>query len=188
MAPALDILAFLVIALLAVACAYVIHRLVLGSREIRKLSGKLLVTCPETHKTVAVKVATGKAAFAAIGGKQHLELNQCTRWPERQDCDQACLAELKTNPEDHRVWKLASEWYRGKTCVFCGRPISDLSHLDHSPGVVSFEGRIVEWDKLAPEELPQELAKAQPACWNCSVVEAFRKEHPELTIERPWKH
>jgi hypothetical protein len=188
MAPAFDILAFLVIALLALACAYGIHRLVIGGREIRKFSGKMLVTCPETHETVAVKVATGKAAIAAIWGTRHVELSQCTRWPERQDCDQACLAELQVHPADHRVWKLASDWYQGKTCIFCGRPIAELSHLDHSPGLVSFEGKIVEWDRLSAEDLPEELVKGQPVCWNCTVVEAFRKEHPELTIDRPWKH
>lgn len=188
MAPALDVLIVLVIALAALGVAYVIHRLVLGGGELRKLSGKMLVTCPETHKTVAVKVATGRAAVAAIAGKEHVELSQCSRWPEREGCDQACLGELLADPESHSVWTIASKWYQGKTCFYCGRPISELSHVDHSPGLVSFDGKIIEWDQLRPEDLPEQLAAARPVCWNCTVVESFRKEHPELVIERPWKH
>ncbi|HXZ31496.1 MAG TPA: hypothetical protein VEH30_04395 [Terriglobales bacterium] len=188
MAPVFDVLLVLVIALAVLGVAYAVHRLVLGGAQVRKLSGKMLVTCPETHKTVAVKVATGRAALAAIAGKEHVELNNCSRWPERQDCDQACLGELLADPEKHSVWAIASKWYQGKTCFYCGRPISELSHLDHSPGLISFDGKIIEWDKLRAEELPEQLASARPVCWNCTVTEAFRKEHPELVINRPWKH
>jgi hypothetical protein len=188
MAPALDVLIVLVIALAALGVAYVIHRLVLGGAELRKLSGKMLVTCPETHKPAAVKVATGRAAVAAIAGKEHVELSQCSRWPEREGCDQACLSELMADPESHSVWTIASKWYQGKTCFYCGRPIAELSHVDHNPGLVSFDGKIIEWDQLRPEDLPEQLAAARPVCWNCTVVESFRKEHPELVIERPWKH
>ncbi|HZP64357.1 MAG TPA: hypothetical protein VFB28_13155 [Terriglobales bacterium] len=188
MTPAFDVLIISLLAVAALGVAYVIHRFVLGGSELRKLSGKMLVTCPETHKPAAVKVATGRAAMAAITGKEHIELSRCSRWPEREGCDQACLQELKADPENHAVWTIVSKWYQGKNCFYCGRPISELSHLDHSPGILSFDGRIAEWDRLRPEDLPEQLAAAQPVCWNCTVVEAFRKEHPELVLERPWKH
>jgi hypothetical protein len=188
MAPAFDILIVLLIAIAALGVAYVIHRLVIGGRELRKFSGKMLVTCPETHQTAAVKVATGQAALAAIAGKEHVELSECSRWPEREGCDQACLGELTADPESHSVWAIASKWYLGKTCFYCGRPIPQLSYLDHHPGMVSLDGKIIEWDKLPAEELPEKLAAARPVCWNCTVTESFRKEHPELVIERPWKH
>jgi len=188
MAPALDVLLVLLAALAVLAVAYVVHRLLLSGAVLRRLSGKMLVTCPETHKTVAVRVATGKAALGAIAGKQHVELRNCTRWPERQDCDQACLNELLADPEKHSVWTIASKWYEGKACFYCGRPITELSHLDHSPGLISFDGKIIEWNQLRAEELPEQLASGRPVCWNCTVTESFRKEHPELVIDRPWKH
>lgn len=188
MAAAFDVLIVLILALVVLGLAYGIHRLVVGGAALRKLSGKLLVTCPETQKTAAVKVATTRAALAAIAGRQHLELNQCSRWPEREGCDQACLSELGADPASHSVWALAAQWFQGKTCVYCGRPISELSHLEHPPGLVSFDGKIVEWDKLPAEDLPEMLGSARPVCWNCTVVESFRKEHPELVLERPWKH
>jgi len=179
---------YTLIALLVIVAAYVLHRVLVGGREIRRYSGKMLVTCPETHKTVAVKVATGRVGLAAMIGKERVRLNECTRWPEREDCDQACLSELKADPDQHSVWNIVAKWYAGKTCVYCGRQISELSHLDHPPALIGFDGKIIEWEKMQAEKLPEELAKAQPVCWNCNIIEGFRQEHPELVINRPWKH
>lgn len=188
MTPVFDVLIILIIAFVALAAAYLIYRLVAGGREMRKFSGNMLVTCPETKQPATVKVAAGRAALAAIAGKRHVELSQCSRWPERGQCDEPCLDQLMADPEAHSVWTIAAKWYQGKICAYCGRPISELSHLDHSPGLISFDGKIIEWDQLRPEDLPQQLASARPVCWNCTVVESFRKEHPELVVDRPWKH
>jgi len=188
MAPATDILLFLLIAIGALVLGYLIRQLLIGGRELRKLSGRMLVTCPETHSSASVKVASALAAAAAMTGKQHIALRQCSRWPEREGCDQACLEELISDPENHAVWTIASKWYQGKSCSFCGRPISPLSHLDHDPGLVAFNGKILEWKQLPAEQLPEILESGRPVCWNCTVVESFRKEHPELIVERPWKH
>lgn len=188
MTPELALLAMLAVALLLIVAAYAVHRLLIGGRELRKFSGKMLVTCPETQKTVVVKVASSRAALAATAGKEHVELSQCTRWPERQDCDQACLTELEADPEKHRVWNIVAQWYQGKSCIYCRQPISELHHLDHAPGLIGADGEIIEWEKVPAEKLPEELASARPVCWNCTVVEGFRQEHGDLVIERPWKH
>jgi len=181
-------LALLAISFLVVVAAYGAHRFLLGARELRRYSGKMLVTCPETGKTVAVNVASSRAALAATVGKEHVELSQCTRWPERQDCDQACLSEIEADPQTHRVWTIISQWYEGKNCVYCRQPISQLRHLDHPPGLIGQDGKIIEWEKVPAEKLPEELATARAVCWNCCVVEGFRQEHAELVINRPWKH
>lgn len=184
MAPEL----YTLIAFLAIVAAYLLHRLLIGGREFRKLSGSMLVECPETHERVAVKVANGRAALAATVGKEHVELKQCTRWPERKDCDQACLCELENDPEAHSVWAIAAAWYQGKHCVYCGRPIPPFSHLDHPPALIDPQNDIVEWDRITPERLPEALASGRPVCWNCGIIEGFRQHKPELIIERPWKH
>jgi len=179
---------YALIAFLVLIAAYLAFRMSLRGRTLRSYFGKMLVACPETHETVAVKVAAGRATAAALVGKEHVELSQCTRWPERSGCDQACLSEIKADPRAHQVWTIASKWYAGKTCYFCHRPIAELSHLDHSPGLVDADGKIVEWDEIPAEKLLPTLESGSPVCWNCSVVEAFWKEHPQLVIQRPWKH
>ena len=179
---------YTLIAVLVIAAAYVVHRLLLGGHEFRKFWGKMVVTCPENHETVAVRVAAGRAAAAAVVGKEHVELSRCTRWPEKSECDQACLRDIQAAPEEHSVWGIASKWYEGKSCVYCHRPISHLSHLDHPPALIGFDGKIIEWEKVPPEKLTEELSAARAVCWNCNVIEGFRQEHPELVISRPWQH
>ena len=179
---------YLLVALLVIAAGYVIRRVQIAARDARRFRGKMLATCPETQATVAVKVATWREALAALVGRRHLELKSCTRWPERQDCGQECLSQFESDPEKHRVWKIASQWYEGKNCAYCGKPIEAFSHVDHRPALLSAEKRTAEWDQVPAEKLPEIMASSLPVCWNCHVVETFRREHPELVIERRREH
>jgi len=176
------------IAVFVAAVAFVVYRSLIGAHEYRKFHGTMLVNCPENQHIVAVDVASARAALTAMFGKECVELNQCTRWPEKEDCDQACLRDIQAAPEQHSVWGIATRWYEGRTCVYCHRTIAPLSHLDHPPALISFDGKIVEWKGVQPERLPDTLSAAQPVCWNCSVIEGFRREHPELVTDRCREH
>jgi hypothetical protein len=176
---------YLLIACAVIAGAFLIHRFQIAARQYWKLSGKMLVTCPETRKTEAVEIAAGHAAAAAVVGPLLVELNACTRWPERKDCDQDCLGQLESDPEQHSVWNIASDWYAGKNCVFCNKPIQDLNHFDHRPALLTLEGKAIEWDEIRPQDLPGMLTYCQPVCWNCCIVQNFRRGHAELVVERP---
>ena len=175
---------YLLIASAVIAGAFLIHRLQIAIRQYWKLSGKMLVSCPETQKTEAVEIATGHAAAAALVGRRDVELKACSRWPERKDCDQDCLSQLESDPERHWVWNIAIEWYAGKSCVYCKKPIQGLNHFDHRPALLNLEGKAVEWDEICPKDLPEMLSFCQPVCWNCCIVQNFRQEHPELVVER----
>lgn len=179
---------YLLIALAVIAGALLIYRLQIAIRQYWKLWGTILVTCPETQKTEAVEIATGQAAASAAAGLQHVKLKICSRWPERKECDQDCLSQLESDPERHWVWNIAADWYAGKNCVFCRKPIGDLNHFDHRPALLDLEGKAVEWDEICPKDLPEMLSFCQPVCWNCCVVQNFRQEHPELVVERPSRH
>ena len=175
---------YLFFALAAMAAAFLIQRLHIAIRQYWKLSGKMLVSCPETHKTEAVEIATGHAAAAALVGLRDVELKACSRWPEHKDCDQDCLCQLASDPERHWVWNIAVEWYAGKSCVYCKKPIGVLNHFDHRPALLNLAGNAVEWDDISPKDLPEMLSFCQPVCWNCCIVQNFRHEHPELVVER----
>jgi len=176
------------IALLVIAAAYLIRRIQIAAREFLRFRGKMLATCPETQCPVAVKMATWREGFAALIGRRHLELSSCSRWPERADCGQECLSQLESDPEKHRVWTIASQWYAGRKCAYCGKPIQAFSHVDHHPALLSTEKTTAEWDQIPAEKLPEAFSSSLPVCWNCHVVETFRREHPELVIERPREH
>lgn len=144
----------------------------------RTYRGVRLVTCPETRDTVAVEVDTVEAA------KHHLRLRTCTRWPEREDCGQECLAEIASGPADCLLRNIVAKWYRGKECAVCTRPIDEIVWHERPPALIAPDGMTREWKEVAPEQLPKVFKTHLPLCWNCHIAFEFRREHPELVIDR----
>jgi len=161
-----------------------IFRAVPAVRAYLDYRGKRLVTCPETKKTEAVDVNATEAALGAFLREPTLRLQQCSRWPERQNCGQECLQQVEISPENCLVWSIVAKWYEGKKCVFCHKQIGPLHHLDHAPALLAPNLKTVEWNQIRPEQLPEVFSTHQPVCWNCHVAETFRRMHPELVIER----
>ena len=174
---------YLLIAVMVVATAYFVTRF----HQVRRFQGKMLVTCPETKKPAAVKIATWRATAAALVGRRQLELSNCSRWPERGDCEQDCICQIRLDPEGHRVWTIASRWYEGKKCVYCQKRIEKVSHFDYSPALLNAERKTFEWDRLPTEQLPEALWGCQPVCWSCHMTETFLREHADLVVMRNWK-
>lgn len=174
---------YVVIALLAIAIVFVTRR-VWGALTFR---GKMLITCPETHAPAAVKVNLRRATLNALAGRDDLELCDCSRWPERADCDQDCLPQVERDPENHRVWSIASHWFAGKKCVYCGKRIDTLSHFDHKPALLDRESKTEEWNDLPAESLPGAFSEDLPVCWSCHMTQKFVREHPDMVVVRPWE-
>jgi hypothetical protein len=173
-----------VIAVLALAVGLLIFRAIPGVRAYFEYRGKRLITCPETHKAAAVEVAAAEAAIGAFLSEPTLHLKQCSRWPERQDCDQECLQQIEADPENCLVWNIVSKWYEGKKCVFCHKTFGELRHVDHAPALLDADHKTVEWRELRPEQLPEVFATHGPVCWNCHLAATFRRLHPELLVDR----
>lgn len=177
---------YLLVGLAAIVVAFVIRRLIMTSRA-WKFHGQMLVTCPETQKPAAVHVATFHAAVGEFLNRSHLELNECSRWPEREDCDQDCLCQVEQNPEEHRVWNIATKWFEGKKCALCRKPIETVSHMDHAPALMRIADRkTVEWRNLPAEQLPDAFADSLPVCWSCHMTETFLRKFPGRAVVRPF--
>jgi hypothetical protein len=174
---------YLLGALVVIGFAYITHRFL----QLERFGGKMLVTCPETGKPAAVKVALWRAIAASIVGRRHMELSECTRWPERQDCPQDCLCQIEADPKAHLVWTIAAKWFEGKTCVYCGKTIEPVKHLDRRPALLNLDKKTLEWDNVPPEKLPEAFGACQPVCWNCHIAESFVREHPDRVTFRPWE-
>ena len=84
-----------VIALLAILC---ISILLMWSmlRQFFSFRGPLVVRCPETNEIAIIHVDAAHAAVTSIVDDPHLRLTACSRWPERQNCDRACLSRIGT--------------------------------------------------------------------------------------------
>jgi len=144
-----------------------------------RFRGVRLIVCPENYQPAAVKVDARRAArWAALSGEADLRLNACSRWPEKEGCDQACLSQIENSPETCALHSIVETWFHGKRCYFCRHVI------DEPAAVVTPHGGVMEWTAILPEQVPNVFAVSDPVCRRCFMVESFRREHPEMVIER----
>lgn len=179
---------YVLYALLGVGVVLLALRLVKVACTYFELRGKRLVTCPETKAAAAVDLDAVRAAEQSVWGQPHLRLSECSRWPERQGCGQECLSQIEAAPEDCLVRNIVSKWYSGKACAYCGKSIEGIDWLGgQRPALADADRKTLQWDQIRPEQLPELLSKCLAVCWNCYITETFRREHPELVVERPWR-
>jgi hypothetical protein len=159
----------------------------LALRMFLRYRGRRVITCPETENPAAVHVNAAAAARHAMFGKQNIRLDQCSRWPERQNCGQECLSEIKADPERCLVWNMVDEWYEGKPCAYCQKPFGEIHWHDRHPALLTPEHLCVQWNEVPAEKLPEVFQTHQPVCWNCYIAETFRRQNPERVLERKWE-
>src|SRR5262252_6425966 len=94
-----------ILAALAVAAIYVGIRYFV--RASQKFGGERVIICPETGKQAMVEVDVRHAAVSSLIGQTDLRLENCWRWPMKQDCGQECL--LQIDLADHKPALLNSE-------------------------------------------------------------------------------
>ena len=97
MVAAFDVaLLLLAVIVLGLELPYWGYRAMHGFRVYLTFRGARLVTCPETHKLAVVAVAARSMGLQAILNDPCLHLSECSRWPMRKDCGQACLTQIET--------------------------------------------------------------------------------------------
>ncbi|KAA6464806.1 DUF1761 domain-containing protein [Acidobacteria bacterium AB60] len=69
----------------------------------RQYSGTRLVSCPEDRKASAVHIDTWRAVETGMDASPDLRLCECTRWPERAHCNQACMGQVVAHDSDLEV-------------------------------------------------------------------------------------
>ena len=178
--------AALVVACLAARAAYRVLKVKLDAYLLFR--GKRVVVCPETRQYVAVDVDAAHAAATATEKETELRLTSCTRWPARADCDQDCVYQIANAPEDCAVRVMLEDFYEGRSCVLCGKPLAGPRWDEHKPALMrAYDRRTFECRELPPEALPVVLDAYLPVCWDCHIAESFRREHPDLVTDRDSK-
>ena len=76
-------------------CLLLLMQALWGREIYNHYRGSRAVTCPETHRQVAVSFDALHAALTGLRGKCDLRLAECTRWPARIRCAQACIPEAR---------------------------------------------------------------------------------------------
>ena len=153
-------------------------------RASRQFGGARVITCPETGKQAMVEVDAPRAALTSLVGQTDIRLESCWRWPLRQDCGQECLLQLDVAPVECLVRSVLMKWYRGKECAFCRRSLGEIELIDHKPALLNPEGVTVEWASIPISAVNEAMATYLPVCWNCHIAQTFRREHPDLVVER----
>ncbi len=177
----------IVAAIIVVLLGSVAFGFVVALRTYLRYRGERLVTCPETKQAAAVHVDTGKALGATILGKEEVRLDQCSRWPERHGCGQDCLSQVKADPEHCLVWNIVAEWYKGKSCAYCQKPLGEIHWHDRHPALLSPDRVAKQWNEIPPEQLPTIFQTYLPVCWNCYIAETFRKQNADRVLNRNWE-
>jgi hypothetical protein len=82
------------------ACFFLLALALSGWEIYNQYRGSRAVTCPETHRQVAVGFDALHAAVTGLSAtKPALRLSACTRWPENADCGQECIPDaLRAGP------------------------------------------------------------------------------------------
>jgi hypothetical protein len=138
--------------------------------------GRKTVICPENRELVTVEIDNQYAFRTALRGQEHERLQSCSRWPEKGDCGQECLAQIDPTPEN--LERLLSKWYQGKSCEICDRP---LTPADWRRGRLAFldeNQKLFELRHMQLDELPTALDTLTPLCWNCHQEERVRQATP----------
>jgi len=156
-------------------------------RTYLKYRGERVITCPETQKAAAVHVNANKAARQALFGKSYVRLDQCSRWPERQNCGQECLSQVNADPAACLVWNIVDQWYKGKACAYCQKPFANIHWHDRHPALMAPDHNCVQWNEVAPEKLPEVFESYLPVCWNCYIAETFRRKNADKVLDRTWE-
>lgn len=176
---------FIVIVIIATALYFGIRWLVRACSQYR---GIKVVACPETGRPAMIEVDSLHASLTSIVGRPDIRLETCSRWPMKNQCGQECLANLDVAPGECLVSGVLMRWYRGKNCVYCGKPAEELHWMDHKPALQTPRGNLVKWSEVPVENLSMVLKTHLPVCWDCYIAQSFRMDHPDLVVYRHWRN
>jgi hypothetical protein len=157
-------------------------------RSFYRYRGSRIVTCPETNRSAIVEVDSLHASLTSAVGLPDIRLEDCSRWPIKEQCGQECLMDLDVAPERCLVSGVLMRWYRDKDCVYCRKAFPELHWVDHRPALLSPEGKVLSWNEVSLDQLRDVLDTHFPVCWNCYIAQTFRADHPELVVFRPWQN
>jgi hypothetical protein len=169
---------------LLVFCVLVTY-LVIAIRTWARVRGARIVTCPETQTSVAVRVDVGHAVTSAMWEKPDVKLTSCSRWPEREDCDQPCVHQIELAPSETSPKTIAAHFFSKERCAICRRPIEPPSAMTLQPGFMEPVTRTVQsWEEVPPQDLAEAIAHRRPLCSNCTLAESFRQRFPDRVTDR----
>jgi hypothetical protein len=81
------------------------------------------------------------------------------------------------------VEQILSRWYDGERCAICTLPFGEIRWDDRPPSLLAPDGSTCAALDVAPEQIPEALARARPICYLCDAVLTLRRERPDLMVD-----
>jgi hypothetical protein len=143
--------------------------------------GRQSVTCPDSKQPADVTVDRKFAFWTALRGQEHSRLESCSRWPEKGDCGQECLAQVEPSPEN--IERLLTKWYEGKSCAICTRALTPADWRRSRLAVLNADNKPFELREMTLERLSAALENMRPLCWNCHQEDRERWALPARPLK-----
>jgi len=143
--------------------------------------GRQSAVCPENGQSVDVEVDNKYGFWTALRGQEHSRLKSCTRWPEKGDCGQECMAQVDPSPEN--VERLMLSWYKGKACAICARSIAPSDWRRGRLAWLDAQYKLVELRQVNLKQLQSALHEMRPLCWTCHQEERVRQAVPPRILK-----
>jgi hypothetical protein len=90
-----------------------------------------------------------------------------------------------SNPHDAAMTAQLRQYFEGKACGSCGRDIPPVHAGEMRPGLLNTSTHEeMAWADIPSANLSATLEAHVPICSNCLVSESFRRQHPELVLDR----
>ena len=143
--------------------------------------GRQSVKCPDSGHRADVEVDRKFAFWSALRGEEHTRLESCSRWPEKSECGQECLAQIEPSPEN--IERTLAKWYEGKSCAICARALAPADWQRSRLAVLNEQQQLFELRQLRLEEFALRLEHMQPLCWTCHQEERARQAEPARSFK-----
>ena len=91
----------------------------------------------------------------------------------------------KRNPHDAATIAQLKQFFGGKQCAACGRTIPPVHAGELHPGLMNADTHeAVPWEDIPAANLPATLARHLTLCSSCVTAETFRRQYPDLVVDR----
>jgi len=93
---------------------------------------------------------------------------------------------VKAKPKhDAATTARLKEFFEGKQCADCGRPIAPVRAFELRPGLMNAKTHeAISWDDIPDANLSSTLETHVAICSNCAVLETVRTKRPDLVVDR----
>ena len=91
-----------------------------------------------------------------------------------------------SNRHDPATTAQLKQFFEGKACAACSRPIPPVHAFERRPGLLNATTHeAIPWDDIPAANLSTTLESHMPICSTCVISETFRRQHSELVVDRP---